>query len=165
MKTLFEKFKVSNALDQGGESSADCEMGEAGRFEQSLSLIDCDLRASRAGNDVPPNLHATVMRAVRVAGVEEEPVQAVVLWRRLAAVGLVLVVGAAALWLVNRPSVNEAGGMSSTMPSASFTTALQQGHELTQAAPGTVLGPLSGELDLLNRDVQNALNFVAASVP
>jgi hypothetical protein len=43
--------------------------------------------------------------------------------------------------------------------------ALDQGTELTQKAPALALAPLSTELELLNRDLEKAVNFIVASVP
>jgi len=165
MKTLFKKFDASNALDRGDTPRKPGEPGEVRRFEESLHAMDCHLRESCADDDVPPGLHASVMRAVRTLNMESEPAPSTFLARRLAVAALVLAVGVGVFWSLNQVNVGVTDGASSTSTPPSFAAAFEQGHELTQAAPNAVLGPLSGEWELLNGDFQNALNFVAASVP
>ena len=43
--------------------------------------------------------------------------------------------------------------------------ALERSHQLTQQAPAAVLAPLSKEMESLNRDFRNAVEFLVASVP
>jgi len=46
-----------------------------------------------------------------------------------------------------------------------LAVAMEQGRELTQMAPDVALAPLMGEMELLNRDVQTAVNLVVATMP
>lgn len=165
MKTLFKKFRASSALDRGAKPRKQCESLEARRFEESLRAMDLKLRESRAAKNVPPGLHDSVMRAVRTSSTESEPAPTAFLLRRLAVAALVLAVMGGVFWSLNRVPAKMADAASSTKAPPSFAAAFEQGHELTQAAPKAVLGPLSGEWELLNVDFQNAINFVAASVP
>lgn len=164
MKTFFEKLKASFALDRGGNATPPGETKEVRQFEASLRAMDHDLRASRAPGVVPTDLHAAVMRAVQQSRRETEPGVPVFWWWRLAATALVLAVGLGGVWFGPRPATPVADGLPEEMP-PSFAVAFDRGHELTQAAPKAVLAPLAGEMDLLNRDIQNAVNFLAANVP
>jgi len=161
MKMLFKKFRASTALDETGGARQHCDPVKAHRFEESLCEMDRNLRKSREGVELPPGLHASIMRAVGKSGEESELLLTALLWRRVAVAALVLAVGAMVVWSVNRPTTK----VDLRVSPPSLTAAIEQGQQLTQAAPNAVLGPLSGEMDLLNRDLQNAMNFVAASVP
>jgi hypothetical protein len=44
-------------------------------------------------------------------------------------------------------------------------TALEQGHDIAQKSPEVVLAPLAQEMSNLDRDFQNAVAFLAASIP
>ena len=78
---------------------------------------------------------------------------------------LVLAVGAGVFWSVNPPARNVGAGLPTAETSPSLAAAFDRGHELTQAAPEAVLGPLAGEMELLNRDFQKAMSFLAANMP
>lgn len=165
MNTLFEKLRASFALDRGGKPRNSCETDAARRFEESVCALDHELRESRTNADVPNGLHASIMRAVQKSSVETEPAANEFWLRRLATIALVLTIGVGVFWSVNRPSINGVDGLLSAEAPPSFAVAFDRGHELTQAAPKAVLGPLSGEMELLNRDFQNAMNFLAANMP
>ena len=165
MKTLFNKFRASVELDRGGKPEAAGPSGEVGPFAESLQAMDGNLRMSRGGTAIPPGLHTSIMRAVRTSGRERGPAEVVWLFRPIAVAVLMLMIGFGAVWFANRAPVKVADVPAIAEARPSFAAAFEQGRELTQTAPGTVLGPLSGEMDLLNRDLQNALNFVAANVP
>jgi len=160
MKTFFRKLKASLALDRGSKN----QPGAARSCEESFQAMDRDLRKARTREDLPPNLHGGIMRAVRNSTVESEPSLVAVFWPRVAVMALVLVVGGAAYWSLNRkPAQGEVA--SSTEASSPLVAAIEQGHALTQTAPGAALRPLSGELQLLNDDLQKAMNVIVASVP
>lgn len=165
MKTLIEKLRASFAWDRGDKLRKPCETPAAQQFEESLRALDHELRESRVNAIVPSGLHASVMRAVQTAGRETEPAAKLVGWRPLAATALVLAVGIGGFWSVNRPTSEVAHGLPAVETPPSFAVAFDRGHELTQAAPRAVLEPLSGEMELLNRDFQNAVKFLAANMP
>lgn len=159
MKTLFKKFKASMALDRDGQSA---RHGQAG--EDSLRALDGRLRSPRSGEDVPSELHGSIMRAVRTPTQEREPALVVVFRPRFAAAALVLAVGVGVFWSLNRAPVNVTEAISSA-EAPSLVAAIEQGHALTQGAPEAVIEPLSGELEKFNDDVRKAVDFVVASVP
>lgn len=165
MKTFFKKFRASMALDQDAQPTKQNEPAETRAIEEPLRAMDSRLRASRVGDDVPSGLHGSIMRAVRNSTKESEPVLLAVLWPRLAVVTIVLALGVGVFWSLNRVPVKVAEAVSSTEAAPSLVAVIEQGHVLTQAAPEAVLGPLSGEWELLNNDIQKAVNFVVASVP
>ncbi len=165
MKTLIEQLRASFALDQGGRPGPLHEMEPARQFEESLRAMDHELRKARAHPVVPPDLHASVMRAVQTSRREAEPAVTVFWLWRLAATALVLAIGVGVFWLENRPAIHVAEGVPTTETPPSFAVAFDRGHELTQAAPRAVLKPLAGEMELLDRDFQNAMSFLAANMP
>jgi anti-sigma factor RsiW len=163
MKTLFDKLKASLDLDRGGKLQKPCKTAE--RLKESLRAMDHELRQSRTNTFVPTGLHTSIMRAVQKSRRESEPAPPGLLWRRLAATALVLAVGAGLFWSVNRPARNVEAGSPIVETAPSFAAAFDRGHELTQAVPEAVLGPLAGEMELLNRDFQKAMSFLAANMP
>lgn len=165
MKTLLEKFRASLALDRGGKQLPVSGSAEAERFEDSLRAMKGDLRKAAASGAVPDNLHTSVMRAVRCADSENVSAMKISLaWR--VALGLFLVIaGVGVFWSVNRHDGNATTGLPATELAPSFAAALDQGHTLAQSAPQVALEPLAGEMELLNRDFQNAVTFLAASLP
>ena len=165
MKTLLKKFQASTALDRGGKPGQPAENQEVQRFAHALREMKRDFRESREQRAVPQGLHASVMRAVRQSRQKSEPVGFLRLTRPLAGVGLVLAVGLGVFMLASRPSTNKFNVAALAAVAPSLGAAFDQGRELTQAAPKTVLGPLSGEMELLDGDIRNAVNFLVASVP
>lgn len=160
MKTWFKKFRASVRLDRGKAPRESAETGEVRRFEDLLRTMDRELRSIRADEAAPAGLHAAIMRAVATAG-REEASSATGLWlRRIAAGAFVLAAGCVVFWFVNRPAPN--GNLESP---PSFAAAFERGQELTQAAPQAVLEPLAGEMELLHRDLQHAVTFLADSMP
>jgi len=159
MKTFFEKFKASMALDRERQSA-----GENQPVENSLRALDEKLRESRGVENVPSGLHGDIMRAVRTSVKESEPAPVAGLWPRIAVAAVVLAICVGAVWSLNRAPAK----VTETAPAAEATSlvaAIEQGHALTQGAPEAALEPLSGELEKFNSDLRKAVDFVVASVP
>ncbi len=163
MKTWLTKFRTSTALDSGAPSRkrlprAQSDRDDIRRFGESIHSLDRRLKATQPTTPVPHSLHASVMRAVHAAAESQERKSApwVLRWLPAPAFALLAVFG---LWWSLSPSPQE------PQPLTVATAALEQSHALTQSAPAAVLAPLAQEMEYLNRDFQNAVEFLVASVP
>jgi hypothetical protein len=163
MRTWLAKFRISTALDTGELTRGKRTRGrsapaEINRSEESMHLLDRRLKAARPTAPVPAALHASVMRAVRAAAVAQERRRApwVFRWLPAPALAVLVVLG---LWRSLDRSTQESPSL------AAAATALAQSHEIAQKAPDEVMAPLAQEMNNLNRDFQNAVEFLAASVP
>jgi hypothetical protein len=77
-------------------------------------------------------------------------------WLTAPALGLLVVGGV--WWALNRSEPE-------LQPLAGAGAALEQSHLLARQTPAAVLAPLSKEMESLNRDFRNAVEFLVASVP
>lgn len=164
MRTLFEKFRASTALDRGEQPETSSKNQEVQRFANALREMGRELRESREKRAVPRGLHGSVMRAVRQSRPERAPAVSLRWLRPALATGLVLAGGLGVFMLASRPASDRLGG-EPLAETPSLGVAFEHGHEMTQAVPKTVLGPLAGEMELLDGDIRNAVNFLVASVP
>jgi len=165
MRKWLAKFRTSLALDSRVPGREKLQQAQNRRDdvvcgEEALRALDQRLRATQPTTPVPAALHASVMRAVRTAAAQERRrapgITRWLRWLPAPALAMLVVMG---LWmLLNRPA-NEAP----SLPDAA--TALEQSRQLAQMAPDVVLSPLTQEMNNLNRDLQNAVEFLAASVP
>lgn len=163
MRTWLAKFRISTALDAGEPRRGKLPCGksasaEINRSEASMHSLGRRLKAAQPTPPVPTALHASVMRAVRAAAESQERQRApwTVRWLPAPALALLVVLG---LWWSLSRSPQEPPSL------AAAATALAQSHEIAQKAPDAVLAPLAQEMNNLNRDLQNAVEFLAASVP
>jgi hypothetical protein len=156
MKTWLTKLRSSFALDREGRGVA----GSPPHFQR----LDERLRAARPAEVPAPQLHGAILRAVRAAGRERPPVP-IPIWRWAAAGGVALVILGAAWMVVNRTSNRPVSVASQTAVVPMLATALDQGRALAGKAPEAALAPLSGEMELLHRDLAAAFNAVVASMP
>lgn len=109
------------------------------------------------------------MRAVRAANLERPTrLSAIVLLQRLARIGLIPLTGLTTVivlgfWLAlhNGPAKNSSTPRS--MPDIS--TAFTRSQEMVKALPSVAVGPLSDELDKVNRDLDRTTDFLLAAVP
>jgi len=162
MKNWLAKFKISAALDSETPSGS---LGQAGgrsedvmHFERSMRALDRRLKAARPAVEIPAGLHGSVMRSLRktARSPEKWPWRLVLRW--LTVPGLALLI-AAAYWLSSTGSAPPSTALDGVV------VTLDEGHELTQRAPGALLSPLSEEMDSLNRDLRSAVEHLVASVP
>ena len=175
MKTLYSKFKISAALDESKPHAAqpgDAESSEVRRFGESLRPLDQQLRDSRPHDEVPEELHASVMRAVRQAAHERttEVEQQGVPWFRpawLAAPALALLAVAAVWWVSQKQTPDQPMVAAvSVQPSIIGVTELLGASEhAVEKVAAVAMSPLSAEVELLKQDLQNAREFLLASLP
>jgi hypothetical protein len=163
MKTWLTRFRFSNALGDANSSRKQMlprgrQSEEARQFETTMRDLDRQLKAAQPARSMPSDLHDNIMRVVRGASREQEWQSALTIWRRLPAPALVLLVVGGVWWTLSRPQPQ-------SEPLRSAGAVLEQGRELTLQAPAAVLAPLSKEMESLNRDFRNAVEFLVASVP
>jgi hypothetical protein len=131
-----------------------------------MRALDGRLRTARSGESVPPTLHASIMRAVRTPRSQRLSLREHVLrWLPVPALALLLVTG---VWWASSRAGREAVTSDLAIlsrPLPGVGSAWDEGRELTQTATFAVMAPLSGEMELLNRDLQRAVAFLADSLP
>ena len=168
MKTWLTKFGISNALDDANALQKQVlprssQPEDVRQFEETARLLDRRLKSARPSQKVPTGLHDSDMRSVRGAERNREPQFAAEhFWanilRRISAPALALLVVGGIWWALSRPEPQP-------QPLATAGAALERSQQLTQQAPAAVLAPLSKEMEFLNRDFRNAVEFLVASVP
>jgi hypothetical protein len=159
MKSWLAGFRTSVALDAGELRHSPGDSEEINCCEEDIRSIDRRLKATQPATPVPTRLHTSVMRAVRSSAAESNVRQASRWsWRWLPAPALAMLV-ICGLWSSLRSPRPEPTSL------AAASTVLAQGNELAQKTGEVVLAPLSQEMNNLNRDFQNAVDFLVASVP
>jgi hypothetical protein len=167
MKLWFAKARISAALDAGKRPSAwlrrrVSNSEELRGFEQDLMALDRALRQPAPEPEVPASLHRSIMQAVQAA---DRPVRAgrQLLWLRWAPLpALAAIVLLAVWWGLHSPVRQSAPD---TQSLAAATAALEMSGQLARAVPSAMVAPLSGELERLNRDLDNTAQFLLASLP
>jgi hypothetical protein len=167
MKTWIAKFRISNALDATLVPTTPAlarhgESDEVRQFAAAVGQVERRLRSATPARCAPPGLHASVMRAVRAASAKPVRRSTPTVWRWLPAPALALLV-CAGLWWASRPAPNPVELRPMALPAAG--AALDQSYELTRQAPAAAIAPLSKEMENLQRDLRNAVEFLMASVP
>lgn len=161
MKSWLAKFRISTALDANSSATpgAHAPGGEGSGLQQFHDdLRDLHMQLPRAPRvQVPPDLHAGIMAAVRRASPKApEP-----LWLRLfsTAWAPALGVGVLALFLVAAAAFRF--WRNPTILGAPSPVIGEQVARL----PTQALSPLTKEWDHLDQDLRAAADFVLASVP
>ena len=175
MKTWWKNYKISRALDErcGPAGRSASEPGETpkGRgMAQSLVCLDAHLRQSVPLPSTPPDLHDSVMRAVRHAARPapanlRRPTYGIRL--ALPALALIAVAGLA-WWFGPRPPSRELGQEQlprTLMLATASRSTLQAGKRVAQEGPAAMLAPLEREMALLQSDVRKAAQFAIATLP
>ncbi|MDH7504219.1 MAG: hypothetical protein QHJ82_16100 [Verrucomicrobiota bacterium] len=124
-----------------------------------MDPIESALQSSRKCA-VPADLHDSIMHRVReaAAGAPPQPNVAPSVWKSPVSLFAALVVVAALCVTLIRT-----GEHASAPTSAGF--AVEPGVTIAQQAAEVLVGPLARELDHANRDLENAVQFLLASVP
>lgn len=160
MKTFLTKLKSSLRLDRARSQSP----VERVHMDEHFSSLDRRLREGQPADPMTPDLHASIMQAVRGADREQRRPAQPRVWRWATASVAVLVVGLAVWWSASRPAGTVEQALQIDVQPM-IIGALGQGREFTEKAPDVALSPLVGEMELLNRDVQSAVSLVVATVP
>jgi len=166
MKDWLAKLRISMMFDSDAPQSNQGRITDAdlGRYEAALQSLDYRLKTAPVSDTVPAGLHSSTMSALRnVAEPEERSAWRQLRWLPAPAFAALIVVGI--VWVTRQPTVKTNVAVSRPQSLAAPSLALDQGNELAHKAPALALAPLSTELELLNRDLEKALNFIVASVP
>ena len=172
MKTWFAKLRISAAVDAGWPLSPTlratiARSEELRRFEETAAGLGYALRNSAPQREAPPELHRSIMRAVRAANRAETPRHPLLALRWLAAPTLAVLVLMGGLWWARNRSAAPPTVVSAELapPWSVAAAALEQGRELARTAPAVALAPLAEELARTDRDVRSAAQFLLASLP
>ena len=167
MKSWLAKMKLSAALDAGPKPSPSRRPGsnrsdELRRFEQELTTLDATLRGTAPRAQAPASLHHSIMRAVQTA---KQPAAALaplafLRWMAVpAGAALVLLLA----WHGLRAPANKPAPATQSLTTAA--AALEAGGQIALIVPSAVVAPLSDELQRPNRDLDNAAQYLLASLP
>lgn len=150
------------------------------KFRDSNEDLQALLRGSRARMEVPAGLHQGIMHAVEKA--EAEAPQGTRIrafaWRQFgpnaikglrpirigwapasALIGFALV----GIWFVLQHGPEQP--TQGTQPLPEISTAFTAGQEIVESFPSATVGPLSEELENVNRDVDRTAEFLLATLP
>jgi hypothetical protein len=139
------------------------------KFPNSNDALESALRGSAPKLEFPPELHDSIMYAVHATDrTERTKVSAMGLLQRLIKVGWFPISGFAGLVLFavlllihNRPVATT----HDPQPLAEISKAFTTGQEFVDALPSVTVGPLSDELEKVNRDLDRTAEFLIATLP
>lgn len=137
---------------------------ELRRFEQGAIELDRALKESLPAPSVPRALHSSIMHAVRHTGVPRAA-RPFAVRERFAAPALAGLVLLAFCWSLYRPLHPPIAPSAQPQPLVAASTDIELSTDLARAIPAAVLSPLSDELERLNLDLDNAEQFLLASLP
>jgi hypothetical protein len=167
MKSWFAKLRISAALDGGRKLSASSRRGISGSdelrcFEEEMAALDRTLKETAPKMPALPAIHRSIMRAVQAA---EHPAaaQRVPTFLRWLAAPAVALVALLVMWQAVRGPLSPPAHETQSLAVAA--SALEMGGQVARAVPSAVVGPLSVELDRLNRDLDSTAQFLLASLP
>ena len=139
------------------------------KLRNADEALETALRDSAPGSEFPPELHDSIMNAVHAAHrAESTSVLGVEMFQRLIKVSWLPVTGFAGLVLLgvvltiqNRPVAT----VQNPQPLSEISKAFATSQELVDSLPTVAIGPLSEELDKVNRDLDRTAEFLLATLP
>jgi hypothetical protein len=167
MTSWLTKLRISAALDADSKQPASLRRkisasAQLRGFEADLTALDRTLRQNPPRPQAPPGLHRLIMQAVRAAEGSAAAPRGLAILRWVAAPAVAML-AMAVVWLALRSPARPPAQGSQSLDAAA--TALEMGGQLPQTVPAAVVAPLSGELEKLNRDLDNTAQFLLASLP
>jgi hypothetical protein len=172
MKNLLDKFRISAALDAGQPIPPALDQrvarsAELRRFAARTAHLDQSLKEAPRPRDVPPGLHAAILRNVRAAARPARPAGARgSLLRWLPAPALAGLALAALWWTLQRPAaLTQTRPLGAEAPLAAGLAALEWGDAITRRMPEELLAPLAEELSRIEHDLNRSAELLLASVP
>jgi hypothetical protein len=171
MNTWYAKLKISALTGEGKPPTTSLRRRIAGscelrQFARSAAFLEQVLKQEQPNIDAPGFLHASIIRAVRAAG-HPAPRRSWVgglRWLPVPALALALVLG---VWHVMRPApgtgLSHAADEKQSLETAAV--ALDFSAQITRRMPAAVVAPLGDELQKVNRDLNNTVDFIVASLP
>ena len=171
MKTWFQKFNVSNALNERRPLPVTAPVKDrpadpASQFAAQCQTLAEALKSPPPTIAHPASLHADIMRAVRAsARLTPQPSRTWVPGWQLAG-GFAGVLFLALLLVRSTVSPKTAVPSVEAPPSLALAgSILDLGSRLVSTAPAAVLSPLTAESQSLHRHLASAGEFLADSVP
>jgi hypothetical protein len=139
------------------------------KFGNSDEALESALRDSAPRSEFPPDLHNSIMNAIHSAHRAEstsvsviEMLQSHLKARWLPVTGFAaLVVVGVLLTIYNRPVPT----IQNPQPLSEISNAFSTSQELVDSLPSVAVGPLSEELDKVNRDLDRTAEFLIATLP
>jgi len=138
------------------------------KFRNSDEALETALRDYTPESEFPPELHHSIMRAVKAANREGTQIsgstrfQAFVNAYWLPATGFAgLVLLGVLISIHSRPIATS----QNPQPLAEISNAFARGQELMDSLPSVTVGPLSDELVKMNRDLDRTAEFLIATLP
>ena len=139
------------------------------KFGSSDKALESALRGSPPGTEFPPELHDSIMNAVRTAHrAENIEISGIGLFQRIIQVRWLPVTGFAGLILLGvwlSIHNHSAATTQNAQPLAEISNAFATSQELMNSLPSVTVGPLSDELDKMNRDLDRTAEFLIAALP
>jgi hypothetical protein len=138
------------------------------KFGNSDEALKSALRDSAPRPEFPPDLHDSIMNAVHATRAESNSVSVSEMFQSFLRSRWIPVTGCAglvllAVWLTihNRPAATP----QSPQPLSEISDAFATSQELVDSLPSVAVGPLSDELDKVNRDLDRTAEFLIATLP
>lgn len=139
------------------------------KFGNSDEALESALRDTAPRSKFPPDLHGSIMNAVHSAHRAEitsvsviEMFQSFLKARWIPVTGFVgLVLLGVLLTIYNR----QAPTIQNPQPFVEISNAFATSQELVDSLPSVAVGPLSEELDKVNRDLDRTAEFLIATLP
>jgi hypothetical protein len=138
------------------------------KFGNPDEVLETALRSALPRTEFPPKLHDSIMDAVHAIRAERTSVSGIEIFRRLIKVSWIPVTGFAGLVVLgalltihNRPRTTIENPQAISEISDAFATS----QKLVDSLPSVAVGPLSDELDKVNRDLDRTAEFLIATLP
>jgi hypothetical protein len=171
MKSWLTKFRISSALDADSSSSPSkrrtvANSDETRRFEETIQTLDRTLRNQPPRSEAAPDLHATIMNAVRASRASTPARRSPLFVRWLPAPAFAVLALSGLWWALHRPP-----DVAVHTPRHDHTgllaigAAMEAGDNATRTLPPAVVAPLSDELGRVNLDLENTAKFLLTSLP
>jgi hypothetical protein len=139
------------------------------KSRNSDNALESALRGSPPSTEFPLELHVSIMHAVQTARrAESTEASGIGMIKRFVTVSWLPVAGFAGLVLLgvllsihNQPVATP----QNPQPLADISNAFVKSQELMDSLPSATVGPLSDELDKVNRDLDRTAKFLLAALP
>jgi len=136
------------------------------KFGNPDEVLETALRSAPPRAEFPPELHDSIMDAVHAIRAERPSASGIEIFRRLIKVSWIPVTGFAGLVVLgalltihNRPTPTIKS------PFSEISDAFATSQKLVDSLPAVAVGPLSDELDKVNRDLDRTAEFLIATLP
>ena len=171
MKTWLQKFRVSNALNEGHLPPSQREpalqpISEVDSFRDECQALAEALKARPSQREFPPALHNSIMRAIRTSSRAGES-EGWAWWPRWQkAAGIMMLVWMGAFLTFHHVPRKVQPQLAPASPSLALaSSAWELAGNFVRQAPASALSPIVDEKASLDRDLARAGEFLYASLP